>query len=131
MLTKDGSDGLPVSLSGVGGLSTVTGGSFPAAIFTAFMKGALEGSPVQQFTEPAELPTASPSPTESPTESPSPTVTPTDTPTPTVTPSDTPTPTVTPSDTPTPTVTPSDTPTPTVAPSGGGGSPGATPAASP
>ena len=133
MLTKDGPDGLPVSLSGVGGLSTVTGGSFPAAIFTAFMKGALEGSPVQQFTEPAELPTASPSPTESPTESPSPTLTPSDTPTPTVTPSDTPTPTVTPSDTPTPTVTPSDTPTPTPtgSPAGGGGSPGATPAASP
>ncbi len=127
MLTKDGADGLPVSLSGVGGLSTVTGGSFPAAIFTAFMKGALEGLPVQDFTEPTSMPTASPSVTESPTESPTPTVTPTDTPTPTVTPTDTPTPTVAPTDTPTPTVTPTDTPTPTGAPTPAGGSPAASP----
>jgi membrane peptidoglycan carboxypeptidase len=127
MLTKDGADGLPVSLSGVGGLSTVTGGSFPAAIFTAFMKGALDGLPVQDFTEPTSMPTASPTVTESPTESPSPTVTPTDTPTPTVTPTETPTPTVTPTDTPTPTVTPTDTPTPTGAPTAAGGSPAASP----
>ena len=129
MLTKDGADGLPVSLSGVGGLSTVTGGSFPAAIFTAFMKGALDGQPVQQFTEPSSLPTASPTPTESPTESVTPTETPTVEPTPTDTPTVEPTPTETPTVEPTPTVT--DTPTPTTDPSGGGGTPGATPAASP
>jgi membrane peptidoglycan carboxypeptidase len=127
MLTKDGADGLPVSLSGVGGLSTVTGGSFPAAIFTAFMKGALDGLPVQDFTEPTSMPTASPTVTESPTESPTPTVTPTETPTPTVTPTETPTPTVTPTDTPTPSVTPTDTPTPTGAPTAAGGSPAASP----
>ena len=129
MLTKDGADGLPVSLSGVGGLSTVTGGSFPAAIFTAFMKGALDDQPVQQFTEPTSLPTASPTPTESPTESVSPTETPTVEPTPTDTPTAEPTPTETPTVEPTPTVT--DTPTPTTDPSGGAGTPGATPAASP
>jgi membrane peptidoglycan carboxypeptidase len=42
-------DGLPVSMSGTGGLKTVTGGSFPAAMWTAFMKGALAESPVSQF----------------------------------------------------------------------------------
>jgi membrane peptidoglycan carboxypeptidase len=62
MLVKDGKDGLPVSMSGVGGLRTVTGGSFPARIWTAFMKGALKGQPVEQFTDPANLPTASPTP---------------------------------------------------------------------
>ncbi len=45
-------DGVPVSLSGTGGLGTVTGGSFPAAIWTAFMKAALEGSPVAEFPAP-------------------------------------------------------------------------------
>ena len=45
-------DGVPVSLSGTGGLGTVTGGSFPAAIWTAFMKAALEGMPVAEFPAP-------------------------------------------------------------------------------
>ena len=47
-------DGLPVSLSGTGGLGPVTGGSFPAAIWTAFMKAALEGLPVAEFPAPPE-----------------------------------------------------------------------------
>ena len=42
-------DGLPVSMSGTGGLKTVTGGSFPAAMWTAFMKGALKNAPVEQL----------------------------------------------------------------------------------
>ena len=41
--------GLPVSMSGTGGLKTVTGGSFPAAMWTAYMKGALAGTPVSAF----------------------------------------------------------------------------------
>jgi len=41
--------GLPVSMSGTGGLKTVTGGSFPAAMWTAYMKGALAGTPVAEF----------------------------------------------------------------------------------
>ncbi len=45
-------DGVPVSLSGTGGLGTVTGGSFPAAIWTAFMKAALEGTPIAEFPAP-------------------------------------------------------------------------------
>jgi len=47
-------DGKPVSLSGTGGLRTVTGGSFPAAIWTAFMTGALKGLPEEAFTAPPD-----------------------------------------------------------------------------
>ena len=36
-------------MSGTGGLKTVTGGSFPAAMWTAFMKGALKNAPVEQL----------------------------------------------------------------------------------
>ena len=43
MLTKDGEDGLPVSLSGVGGLSTVTGGSFPARDLDRVHEGRARG----------------------------------------------------------------------------------------
>jgi len=115
MLVKDGADGLPVSLSGVGGLSTVTGGSFPARIWTAFMKGALQGSPVQQFVEPANLPTATPTPSLSPSVSPSAT--------PSVTPS------VSPSSTPSVSPSPSSTPTPTPSPTSASPTPTATPTA--
>ncbi|MDD2857426.1 MAG: transglycosylase domain-containing protein, partial [Candidatus Nanopelagicales bacterium] len=44
--------GLPVSLSGTGGLTTVTGGSFPAAMWTAYMKRALRGTPVVPLPDP-------------------------------------------------------------------------------
>ena len=111
MFVKDGADGNPVSLSGVGGMNSVTGGSFPARIWTAFMKAALEGTPVTPFVRPSTLPTGKPKPTETP--SPTATPTPTPTPTPTDSPTDTPTPTETPTDTPTPTTTPTATPTPT------------------
>jgi membrane peptidoglycan carboxypeptidase len=43
------------SLKGVGGLATVTGGSFPARIWTAFMQGALKGEPVLDFPAPANI----------------------------------------------------------------------------
>jgi len=89
MLVKDDEDGNPMTLAGVGGMTSVTGGSFPARIWTAFMRGALEGSPVQSFVEPIDLPTASPTVTVSESPSPSPT-TESPTPTPTTT---TPTPT--------------------------------------
>jgi membrane peptidoglycan carboxypeptidase len=110
MLVKDGADGKPTTLSGVGGMSSVTGGSFPARIWTAFMRGALEGTEATPFVEPADLPTAEP--TVSVTASPTATATPTPT-----TSSATPTPTTssappTPTDSPTPTPT-SDSPTPT------------------
>lgn len=40
------------TLKGIGGMTTLTGGSFPARIWTAFMKGALAGEPVEDFPEP-------------------------------------------------------------------------------
>jgi membrane peptidoglycan carboxypeptidase len=52
LMAKEDADGIPVSLSGTGGLATVTGGSYPAAIWTAFMAAALEGLPVEDFPPP-------------------------------------------------------------------------------
>jgi hypothetical protein len=72
MFTKDGPDGTPISLSGTGDMDTVTGGSFPARIWTAFMKGALQDVPVTKF---APLPKGQPNgakPTASPSGSPTP-----------------------------------------------------------
>jgi membrane peptidoglycan carboxypeptidase len=43
------------SLKGIGGLTSVTGGSFPARIWTAFMKGALKGEPTLEFPAPANI----------------------------------------------------------------------------
>jgi membrane peptidoglycan carboxypeptidase len=91
------SDGTPVSLRGLGGLGEVTGGSFPVRIWTAFMKGALEGTKVEQFptpvyggqvTNPVPPPTTptatvSQTPTTSPTETQTAPPTPTESPAPT------------------------------------------------
>ncbi|SDT68467.1 transglycosylase domain-containing protein [Jiangella sp. DSM 45060] len=62
-----------VSLDGVDGMDTFTGGAFPARIWTAFMAGALDGMEIQEFPEPAEVGDAvnpSPTPTPTPTETP-------------------------------------------------------------
>ena len=78
MFVKDGPDGQPMSLSGTGGMRSVTGGSYPARIFTAYMKGALKDLPVQKF---ADLPTGEPNganPTDSPSASAVPTIAPVD-----------------------------------------------------
>ena len=53
-MTKEDADGKPVSMAGTGGLTTVTGGSFPAAIWTLYMERALEGLPEEKFPEPPE-----------------------------------------------------------------------------
>ncbi len=53
-MTKEDEDGIPVSMSGTGGLQTVTGGSFPAAIWTAYMTKALEGQPEMDFPPPPD-----------------------------------------------------------------------------
>jgi penicillin-binding protein 1A len=45
--------GSPVGNVPMGG---VTGGSFPAAIFGAFMRGALEGAPIEDFKAPTSVP---------------------------------------------------------------------------
>jgi len=48
-------DSASESLNGIGGLTTVTGGTFPARIWTAFMKGALKGEPVMNFPAPSNI----------------------------------------------------------------------------
>ncbi|NDF03158.1 MAG: penicillin-binding protein [Actinobacteria bacterium] len=68
------------SLNGIGGLTSLTGGSFPARIWTAYMKAALKDIPEEAFPEPAYIggttstPIADPVPTLPPLEpTPSPT----------------------------------------------------------
>jgi len=100
MLVKDDANGNPMTLSGTGGMRSVFGGSFPARIFTAFIKGALKDVPVTKFKQPSVVPTISQSP-----ESGSPTTSATATPTDTASPTDT--------ATPTDTSTPTDTTSPT------------------
>jgi membrane peptidoglycan carboxypeptidase len=48
-------DNATQSLNGIGGMTSVTGGSFPARIWTQFMKGALRGEPVMSFPAPANI----------------------------------------------------------------------------
>ena len=43
------------SLNGIGGLTSVTGGSFPARIWAEFVKGYLKNTPVQEFPAPAYI----------------------------------------------------------------------------
>jgi membrane peptidoglycan carboxypeptidase len=104
------------NLHGIGGLTSVTGGSFPARIWTAYMRGALKGQKILQFPPPVHISGTLPTPVAVivnglPTTEPIPGTTPTPTPTPTdtlLTPPVTPpgTPSLTPTPTPTPGVTP-------------------------
>ena len=48
-------DSASESLNGIGGLTSVTGGTYPARIWTAFMKGALKGKPVMGFPAPSNI----------------------------------------------------------------------------
>lgn len=78
-------DSASESLNGIGGLTSVTGGTFPARIWTEFMKGALKGQEVLNFPAPSNIGGLDPivmttSETQSPT--PSPSLTPTQTPKP-------------------------------------------------
>jgi len=98
MLVKDNANGQPVSLAGTGGMNSVTGGSFPARIWTSYMSGALDGTDVIDFTDPYA--------TSTPTNTFSPSVT-TTSPTPTLSPSPTPTDTATSSPSNTATTSPS------------------------
>lgn len=71
MFVKEDDKGIPVTLRGTGGLSTVTGGSFPARIWTAFMRGALRDVPVEKFVRPqVVLPEPLPSDSATPSETP-------------------------------------------------------------
>jgi membrane peptidoglycan carboxypeptidase len=119
-------DGGQLEMRDVGGLSYVTGGSFPAQIWTAYMKVALDGTDVEQFPEPAHInkdalpqttqappPTTSEAPSTTTSAPPSTTLVP-------PSPSDTPTPTDTKpgngTGKPSPTDTATSSPTPTVSP---------------
>ena len=53
-MTKEDANGIPISMSGTGGLTTVTGGSFPAAMWTQYMARALDGQPVMDFPAPPD-----------------------------------------------------------------------------
>lgn len=87
-------DNASLTLNGIGGLTSVTGGTFPAKVWTAFMKVALNGEPKMAFPAPMHvggtysIVMTSPSPTATPTLITTPTTTPSDTtiPTPTTTP---------------------------------------------
>ncbi len=48
-------DSASESLNGIGGLTSVTGGTIPARIWTAFMKGALKGQPIENFPAPSNI----------------------------------------------------------------------------
>jgi membrane peptidoglycan carboxypeptidase len=48
-------DSASESLNGIGGLTSVTGGTFPARIWTAFMRGALRNEPVMSFPAPSNI----------------------------------------------------------------------------
>lgn len=48
-------DSASETLNGIGGLTSVTGGTFPAKIWTAFMKGALKGQPIMEFPAPSNI----------------------------------------------------------------------------
>lgn len=48
-------DSASESLNGIGGLTSVTGGTIPARIWTAFMKGALRRQPIMSFPAPANV----------------------------------------------------------------------------
>ena len=48
-------DSASESLNGIGGLNSVTGGTFPARIWTAFMKGALKRQQVIDFPAPSNI----------------------------------------------------------------------------
>ncbi len=80
-------DSASESLNGIGGLTSVTGGTFPAKIWTAFMKGALKGQEILTFPAPSNIGGLDPivmttSETQSPTPLPTTSQSPSQTPTP-------------------------------------------------
>jgi membrane peptidoglycan carboxypeptidase len=48
-------DNASQTLNGIGGLNSVTGGTFPARVWTAFMKAALLGQPKLVFPKPSHI----------------------------------------------------------------------------
>ena len=119
--SKSGPNGEELSLSGTGGLTQFYGSAFPARIWTAFMRGALDGEPVIDFVPPADLPSGGGFPSPEPTEEPTPTDEPSPTAEPTLDPTPTPEPSAPPPTTAPPTTAPpTPQPTKTNAPPGQG-----------
>jgi membrane peptidoglycan carboxypeptidase len=119
------------SLDGTAGMDTFTGGAYPARLWTAFMAGALEGTEVLDFPEPANLGervnpeptrTAAPPRTSEPAPPPAPEPTPEPEPTEVPTPELPPLPS--PPTEPTPTGWPTGFPSPGDGGGGGGGNGG-------
>ncbi|MBM3723680.1 MAG: penicillin-binding protein [Actinobacteria bacterium] len=54
-LSRQNAEGSPISLKGVGGLGSVTGGTFPARIWGAYMKEVLADRPPVAFAPPANV----------------------------------------------------------------------------
>ncbi len=54
------------SLNGIGGLTSLTGGTFPARIWTAYMKAVLKDIPEEAFPEPAYIGGTTPAPIADP-----------------------------------------------------------------
>ncbi|MGB8020695.1 MAG: transglycosylase domain-containing protein, partial [Candidatus Nanopelagicales bacterium] len=73
--SKDDEDGNPTSLRGTGGMSAFYGSGYPLRVWREFMRGALDGEPVEQFATPASgiRPPSTPTPSPSRTATPSPT----------------------------------------------------------
>jgi membrane peptidoglycan carboxypeptidase len=55
MMARQDVSGLPISLRGTGGQASVTGGSFPARIWGAYMAEAMKGVPVSAFAPRANV----------------------------------------------------------------------------
>jgi membrane peptidoglycan carboxypeptidase len=93
MMSREDKKGNPISLDGVGGIGSMTGGSFPTAIWTEFASAALADYPVAYFSDqgydsqqpsqpdytyeppspvPSFSPTGRPRRTETPSQSPTP-----------------------------------------------------------
>ena len=86
MYREDAPGGTPKSLSGVGGSSSFYGGGYPTAVWTDYMRNALEGEPVEEFDQPVnggttvqttKRPTSKPSSSATTTKRPSSSATPT------------------------------------------------------
>jgi membrane peptidoglycan carboxypeptidase len=121
-LYRPGPDGEELTMKDLpDGVGTINGGTYPAQVWAAYMKVALEGTDIVPFPSAANInPGANPpapKPTASSTSaSPTPTPTRSRTATPTPSASVTPSPTPTPTPTPTPSPTTSGSPSPTVSP---------------
>ena len=63
VMAREDAQGRPVSLAGTGGLDLVTGGSFPAQIWTSFADSALQGQPSLGFPDPRPVVVAPPTST--------------------------------------------------------------------